>query len=60
MTRVAAISSTTVVDRRGVGDDAAGARHVADGAEAHRRGERLLAVHALDEVGARRRASRRA
>src|SRR6266542_4075893 len=40
-------------DRRRVGDDTAGARHVADGAEPHRRRERLLAVHTLDVVGAR-------
>src|SRR6266545_2833184 len=40
-------------DRRRVRDDTAGARHVADGAEPHRRGERLLAVHTLDVVGAR-------
>ena len=35
-------------------------RHVADGAVAHRRLERLLAVDQLDEVGDARRASRRA
>src|SRR5207253_2436576 len=36
-----------------VGDDAARARHVAHGAEAHLRRERLLLRQALDEVGAR-------
>src|SRR2546430_1767155 len=41
-----------LADRRSVGNDAAGAGHVADGAEAHGRAERLLAVHALDVVGA--------
>src|SRR6266566_9774964 len=39
-------------DRRCIGADAARAGHVADRAEAHRRAERLLAVHPLDVVGA--------
>src|SRR5918999_5185402 len=34
-----------LLQRRRARDDAAGARHVADGAEAHPLGERLLAVH---------------
>src|SRR5206468_2994604 len=40
-------------DRRRVADDAAGAGHVTDGAETHRGGEEILAVHALDVVRAR-------
>src|SRR6476646_2403748 len=39
------------IDRPGLADDAAGARHVADGAEADGRVERLLVREALDEVG---------
>src|SRR6476620_1943549 len=39
------------IDRPGLADDAAGARHVADGAEANGRGERLLVREALDEIG---------
>src|SRR5438477_7595014 len=42
-----------LVDRRRLADDAAGARHVADGAEAHARAERLLVGKALDETGDR-------
>src|SRR3954447_6745915 len=42
-----------LVDCLRVRDHAAGARHVADRPEAHGRGERILALHALDEVGAR-------
>src|SRR5207253_8725955 len=41
-----------LADRRGVRDDAAGTGHVAHRAEAHGRAERLLAVHALDVIGA--------
>src|SRR5712691_13141650 len=40
-------------DRRRVGDDAPGAGHVADGAEAHPGPERILAGQALDVVRAR-------
>src|SRR2546421_12468850 len=39
-----------LVDRRRVADDPSGARHVADGAEAHGGRDRLLAREALDEV----------
>src|SRR3954447_1017818 len=42
-----------LVDRPRLADDAAGARHVAYGAEAHGRAERLLLGEALDEVGDR-------
>src|SRR5438128_2141952 len=42
-----------VLDRSRLGDDAARARHVADGAEADRRDERLLPRQPLDVVGAR-------
>src|SRR5256885_410465 len=42
-----------LVDRLRVGDDSAGARHVADGAEANGRRERILALHPLDMVGGR-------
>src|SRR4051812_24665473 len=40
-----------LVDRLRVGDDAAGARHVADRAEANGGRERILALHPLDVVG---------
>src|SRR3954469_19394497 len=40
-------------DRRGIGYDAAGAGHVADGAEPDARGEGLLTLHALDVVARR-------
>src|SRR5436190_17658804 len=39
-------------DRGRLGDHAAGAGHVADGTEANRGGEGILAVHPLDEGGA--------
>ena len=49
--RVAAISVTTSSIVAAVRLDPAGAGHVADGAEAHSRVERLLARQPLDEVG---------
>jgi hypothetical protein len=48
--RVAAISATTSSSVAASESDAAGAAHVADGAVAHGRGERLLAGHPLDEL----------
>ncbi len=51
VTFVAAISSTTSSSVRALAQDAAGAGHVADGAEAHGRRERLLVREPLDEVG---------
>src|SRR5439155_26196109 len=42
-----------VVERARLADHAAGAAHVADGAEAHGRRERLLVGQPLDDVGAR-------
>src|SRR3954468_7482478 len=40
-----------VDELRGLGEHASSARHVADGAEAHSRGERLLVGVALDMLG---------
>src|SRR5918994_6038165 len=39
-----------VLERTRLRRDCAGAAHVADGAEADRKAERLLALHSLDEV----------
>ena len=57
--RVAAISATTASSVVAVERDRAGARHVADGAVAHRFLKRLLAVDQLDDGRCARTTSRR-